>query len=168
LTRDWGQLQLAGITRQLGFQPTGQAMRTAWGGGLNFTGWVNVLESDKWLFQIVSGEGIGSFRDLPDGALSSPNTLTPLHTFAWLTGYAHAWNERLTSNCTYNASRVSNTAFQTSDSIHQTEYLAINLIWNPADRLWTGIEYLHGTRTNLNGDTADANRLQIAFLFELP
>jgi hypothetical protein len=167
-TADWGQFQVAGIARQLGFQPVGQEVRTAWAGGVNFTGFVRLWERDKWLFQVVAGEGIGSFRDLPDAAPDSPTTLAPLPTFAWMTGYAHAWNERWTTNVTYNLSRVSNTALQAPDAIHQTEYLAVNLIWNPADRIWTGIEYLHGTRTDFDGSSGEANRLQFAVLFELP
>jgi hypothetical protein len=168
LRQDWGQLQIAGIARQLGYEPTGQSIDTDWSGGLNFTGWVKLSESDKCLFQIVGGEGIGSFRNLPDATTTSPTQIASLATFAWMVGYAHNWNERLSSNVTFNASWVNNSPSQAADTIHTTEYLAANLIWNPSDRIWTGIEYLYGTRTNFDGQSGDANRLHIAFLYELP
>jgi hypothetical protein len=168
MTQDWGQFQIAGIARQLGFQPVGEETRTAWVGGANFTGYVRLWNRDKWLFQVVAGEGIGSFRDLPDAAPDSPTTLTGLRTFAWMTGYAHAWDDRWTTNVIYSSSRIQNVALQAPDALHQTEYLAVNLICNPADRVWAGIEYLHGTRTDFDGSAGEANRLQLAVLFELP
>jgi Porin subfamily len=168
VSQDWGQLQLAGVARQIGFQPPGSSVETAWAGGVNFTGWLNILDSDKVLFQVVAGDGIGSFRDLPDAAPDTLTTLAPLHTFAWMTGYAHSWSDRWTSNLTFNESFVSNTSLQSPDSVHRTTYVSANLIWNPTNRLWVGVEYLYGTRSNLNGDTSDANRLQFAMLFEIP
>jgi hypothetical protein len=168
ISQDWGQLQLAGVVRQLGFQPTDEEVQTAWAGGVNCTGWLNLVDSDKFLFQVVAGDGIGSFRDLPDAAPDSLDSLKPLHTFAWMVGYAHAWNDRWTSNITYNQSIVSNTAFQSPDSVRRTSYLAANLIYNPTERIWVGIEYLWGDRHNLNGDSSDATRLQFAMLYEIP
>ncbi len=43
---------------------------------------------------------------------------------------------------------------QDPDEIHADSYFAVNLIWEPVDRLYCGIEYLYGTRTNISGEAA--------------
>ena len=46
--------------------------------------------------------------------------------------------------------------------------MAINLIWTPLERVDVGIEYLYGKRENFDGQSALANRVQVAFIFYLP
>lgn len=162
------QLQVAGVVRELGFQPVGERVRseTAW--GLNFTGYVQPTDDDAAYYQILFGDGIGSYRDLPDVAPSGPNSAILLPTFGWLVGYKHNWTEMLTSNVTYSQSRSDTTDFQSPDSLRETTYLAVNLIWNPTERVFTGIEYLFGTRENIDGSRGEAHRIQTSFGFFLP
>jgi hypothetical protein len=64
--------------------------------------------------------------------------------------------------------RLENVPFQNPKDLHENTYMAINLIWNPVERLYLGAEYLFGTRENISGDRGEANRVQISFIFELP
>jgi hypothetical protein len=138
----------------------------AW--GLNFTGAILVSRSTKAYYQIVFGDGIGSYRSLPDAAPSAANDIALLPLFGWMVGITHDWNDRLSSNFTYAENLLDNTAFQPADDVHRTTYLAANLIWNPLERVRVGIEYLYGLRENVDREVGSANRVQAAFIFDLP
>lgn len=168
LEKDWGKFQFAFLYRNGGFQPTGEEVITGNAWGCNFTGVTLLTESTKAYYQILFGEGIGSYRVLPDAAPSSATTLETLPLFAWMVGVTHDWNDRFSSNFTYAANSLENSPLQAADDISETSYLAANLIWNPLERVKVGVEYLYGTRENFDRASADAHRIQTAFIFDLP
>lgn len=168
LSRDRMRFQVAGLYRLGGFQPTGERVvtRSAW--GLNFTGTVLLTERTKLYSQIVIGEGIGSYRSLPDAAPESATTDNLLGLTGWMVGVTREWTEQLTSNFTYAENSLDNTLLQEPDDVHKTTYLAANLIWSPVDRVKVGIEYLYGLRENIDREVGDAHRIQAAFILDLP
>lgn len=175
LEKEWGRFQLGGLYRIVGVQPTGTSVQVfgdevgtgpAW--GLNFTGVVLLADSTKAYYQVVYGDGIGSYRSLPDATPSAADKLASLPLFGWMVGITHDWTDRLSSNFTYAENSLNNTAFQRPGDVHRTTYLAANLIWNPLDRVKVGIEYLNGLRENVNGAVGSANRIQVAWIFDLP
>ncbi|WP_419195048.1 DcaP family trimeric outer membrane transporter [Novipirellula herctigrandis] len=168
LTRDWGRFQFAYLSRTGGYQPTGGPVMEGSAWGLNFTGVVMLLESTKVYYQIVHGEGIGSYRSLPDAAPESATTERVLPLFGWMVGITHEWNDRFSSNFTYAANQLDTAPLQPPDDVSATSYLAANLIWSPLERVKVGIEYLYGTRENVNMSSADAHRIQSAVAFILP
>lgn len=168
LERDWGKFQIAGLYRKGGFQPDGEDVQTGNAWGLNFTGVVLLLESTKAYYQILFGEGISSYRGLPDAAPASATTLEVLPLFGWMVGVTHDWNDNLNSNFTYAANSLENAPLQSADDVRETSYMAANLIWSPVSRVKVGVEYLYGHRENVDRTRADAHRIQTAFIFELP
>jgi hypothetical protein len=166
--RPWGRFQIAGLYRIVGVQPTEGPVFTGPALGLNFTGVILVTKCTKAYYQIVFGEGIGSYRSLPDAVPSAEDNLALLPLFGWMVGITHNWTDRLNSNFTYAENRLDNTAFQGPDDVHRTTYLAANLIWNPLERVKLGIEYLYGLREDIDRSIGSANRLQVAFIFDLP
>lgn len=168
LSKDWGQFQVASLYRLGGFQPTGERVitRSAW--GLNFTGTILLTDRSKIYNQFVFGDGIGSYRGLPDAAPDSATSDELLGLAAWMVGYTQQWNDRLDSNFTYAENTLDNTLLQEPDDVHRTTYLAVNLIWKPVDRVKIGIEYLYGLRQNVDREIGDAHRVQTAFIFDLP
>ena len=164
---EWGQFQIAGLARELGFQPEGLPTLTELAWGVNFTGSILVTDSDEIYHQIVVGDGMGSYRDLPD-AVPSLRGGAILGTFGWMVGWTHNWTESLSSNFTYSEASIDSLPIQSPDSLHSVSYTAVNLIWNPVQRMFMGIEYLYGTRENLDGADGKANRLQASFGFYLP
>ena len=135
---------------------------------MNITGVILLMESTKTYYQILTGEGIGSYRGLPDAAPASSTTDELLPLFAWMVGVTHAWNDDWSSNFTYAENSLDNTALQAAGDVSGTSYLAANLIWSPLERVQVGIEYLYGVRQNFDGSEGSANRLQTAFIFDLP
>lgn len=168
LTREWGQFQIAGLVRELGFQPTGGEVITDDAWGFNFTGVMEPTREDKVYYQILFGEGIGSYKGLPDAAPVAMHTSEALPVFAWMVGCTHEWSERWSSNFTYSESRLENTPLQAGSDLHESTYIALNLIWQPVERFYWGVEYLFGTREDIDGARGEANRLQMSVIFELP
>ncbi len=138
----------------------------AW--GFNFTGMLEATRSDKVYYQILFGDGIGSYKGLPDAAPAALDVSKTLTVFAWMIGWTHEWNDRWSSNFTYSENRIDNTPLQAGDDLHENTYFAINLLWSPVERVYGGVEYLFGTREDIDGDRGEANRLQMSFIFELP
>lgn len=168
LERDWGELQGAYVLRTLGFQPTGDPVIDETGWGFNFTGSVLVLPRTEGYYQITFGDGIGSYRGSPDVVSTGPNSAAVLGSFGWMVGVHHEWTDRLTSNFTFSKLSLEDVPGQDDDNLHRTTYLAINLIANPYERVFCGVEYLHGVRQDVSGAEGAANRLQFAFGFYLP
>lgn len=163
-----GQLQLATLVRQLGFQPNQSSVITRPGQGLNATGFVDLTKKLRLYGGILWGDGIGSYRDLPDIALLTPTTGTALETIAWYSGAHHQWSERWSSNVTYSQGNVDNSTGQLASSIRELQYLAVNLIWQPTPYTFAGIEGVWGKRTNLDLENSDASRVMMSFGFLLP
>ncbi len=165
---EWGQFQAAGLVRRLGFQPLGEPVvsKTAW--GLNFTGSMLLTEEDIFYYQITFGDGIGSYRGSPDIVATGPTTAVIQSSFGWMIGSKHEWTDRLTSNFTFSDLSLDNLPGQADDNLRRTQYIAANLILNPFERVFVGLEYLYGFRQDVNGAHGDAHRLQSSFGFYLP
>ena len=172
---DWGQFQIAGLYRIVGGQPTGESVEQfgddvstepAW--GLNFTGVIMLNDSTKAYYQIVYGDGIGSYLSLPDAAPTGSQQVGLLPVFGWMVGLTHNWTNTLSSNFTYANNSLDASPFQPADDVQRTTYLAANLTWKAWERVRFGVEYLHGTRENVDEAVGSANRVQAAFFFDLP
>ncbi|QDU55720.1 DcaP family trimeric outer membrane transporter [Aeoliella mucimassa] len=166
--RDWGELRAAYVLRTLGFQPDGQEVIEDTGWGWNFTGSVFVMPDTRGYFQITFGDGIGSYRGTPDVVATGPNSAAMVHSLGWMVGVHHAWNDSLTSNVTFSRLANDDIPGQDGDNLKGMTYLAVNLIANPYERVFCGVEYLYGVRDDVSGATGHANRLQASFGFYLP
>ena len=162
------QVQAAALFREVGFQPTNKSTSTKTAGGMNFTGVFMLTGRTKAYSQLLFGKGIGSYRSLPDAAAVTGGNAALLPMFGWMFGLTHEWNDLLSSNFTYAANEINNTSGQAADAVNQTTYMAINLLAKPQNRITLGIEYLYGTRTNKDLQSADAHRVQCAVIFDLP
>jgi len=168
LERDWGEFQGACVIRELGYQPLGESVisKTAW--GFNFTGSFLVTHRNKVYYQVTFGEGIGSYRGSPDVVATGPNSGQILPMFGWMVGVKQEWTDRLTSNLTFSQLSLGDVPGQDPDNLKDTTYLAVNLIANPYERVFCGVEYLFGIRDDVSGARGTANRLQMSFGFYLP
>lgn len=165
---DISQMQIATLVRQLGFQPNQSSVITRSGQGLNATGYVDMTGKLRLYGGVLWGDGIGSYRELPDIALLTPTMGTALESLAWYTGAHHQWSDRWSSNLTYSQGTVDNAAGQAATSINELQYLAVNLIWQPTPYTFAGVEGLWGKRTNLDLNAEDASRVMMSFGFLLP
>jgi hypothetical protein len=52
------------------------------------------------------------------------------------------------------------------DTYESANYATANLIWLPVERMGVGIEYLYGSRTNKDGQSGTAHRIQVGFQYK--
>ncbi len=162
------RFQIAGVGRELGFQPTGSPVLSDQAWGVNFTQVTKVSRRTKFYSEILWGDGIGSFRGLPDVVPTGPDSVTIVGFVGWMVGATHEWNSQLSSNFTYAEARIPFDPGFAADELNNVTYMAVNLIYQPFDRYQAGIEYLYGQRENNDGASGLANRVQVAFTYFLP
>lgn len=168
-TRPNGNMQIAGIARVLGFQPTGEPVITDNAWGLNFSQVQDLNPNNKIYWQINYGDGIASLLGgLPDVTPVGNDGAALLGYFGWMIGATHDWNGKLSSNLTFAESHFRNTSGQPSTDVNNLTYLAANVIWTPLERFEVGVEYLYGKREDISGQSGLANRLQFAVFYYLP
>ena len=142
---------------------------TLWGTALSAK--QNLFEHDSIYGVLTFGQGIGRYRG---GTTAVPDETGRLHAvagIAFMSGYEHFWNDRLSTNMVYSITDTSDEDFYTSDISKRMNYFAINfLYWFLGDRAWTGVEYLYGDREVFGDDnaTGSAHRIQYAVRFNLP
>ena len=168
LENERGDFQGAFVLRELGFQPDDRPVITETAWGFNFSGAYLVFPDTKGYYQITFGEGIGSYRGSPDVVPTGLDSAAILPSFGWMVGIKHEWTERLTSNFTYSKLSLGDLPGQDPDNLSSTTYFAANLIANPYERIFCGVEYLYGLREDVSGALGAAHRLQMSFGFFLP
>ena len=164
----WGHLQSAGLVRMLRYRQDTAAKDDEMGWGFNFTGRVNPNECNSLLFQVAFGEAIESYRQAPDAAVDATGNIEVIPLIAWVVGYEVDWTDRVASTFVYSAGRGTNTAFQLANAPKAAEYLAANIRFELRTRLSCGVEYLYGTRTDLDGSNGEAHRVQFSVRYDIP
>ncbi|MEO1614666.1 MAG: DcaP family trimeric outer membrane transporter [Planctomycetota bacterium] len=165
---DSAEFQAAMVVRKLGFQRTDQPVVDEIAYGFNFTGSALIVERTKLYSQITFGDGIGSYRGSNDVVSTGPDSAELLPMFGWMIGIHHEWNDHWTSNVTFSELILDDLDGQQGSNLRSTEYLAVNFINNPYERVFWGAEYLYGSRQNQDGHFANAHRLQLSVGFYLP
>ena len=161
------QFQVAGVVRELGFQPVGLPVieETTW--GVNCSQVTKLNSKTKFYNEILWGTGIGSFRGIADAAPTTTGNVELIDSVGWMVGTTYEWSKKLSSNLTYAENGVANSNLL-PDELKRGTYMAVNLIYDYAENTNVGIEYLYGERQNIDGQKAIANRIQIAFTYFLP
>ena len=167
-TNEWSQFQFASVVRTLGFRPEGEDIESETGYGLIWSGFADLFDNHRLMFQTGFGEGVGGLRGKTDAVPTPAGGLHLLDVFAGNVGYRIQWTEQWRSTATYSFGRLNNSIFERDDALHALQYLAVNLIWNPVERIDMGVEYLFGTREDKDGHDGEAHRLQFGFWYRLP
>lgn len=179
---DGGHLQVAGVLRQIRGEAVPGDVRTEWGAGASVSGVlpVRVRElTDRLVFQVNGGTGIARYiNDLSSaGGMdavfdTTTGALQPLPVLGWYVGYEHRWKEwthlhtmNLRSTVLWSHVVVDNFDFQAPNAYQRTDRFAINLVYSPSGRVDVGLEYLHGSRENLDGQQGAADQVQLVGLF---
>lgn len=172
-SRDWGHLQLAGILRQLQFDPDNGPRSTELGWGGNFSGQVNCFEpvakgqQDNVVFQIAGGRGIANyFNDTngigDDAFVKNNGNADALDIWGGFVAYQHFWAPKWASTIGYSYLRVYNVSSQPDGAYQSGHYGVLNLTYYPTERIWLGIEGLYGVRKDKDGNTGDDGRISFS------
>lgn len=170
--RDWGDSHVyaSGLVREIGYN--GAASDSVVGWGANVSGRIATFGKDDLRFQLAYGEGIGRYiEDLRglglDAAPDANGDLEALPTTAGFIAYRHHWSEAWRSTATFSLAEVDNSAGQAADALQRTTFTALNLIWSAGQSVDIGVEYLHGSRKNNDGQDADVDRLMFSWIYSM-
>jgi hypothetical protein len=183
---DYGHVQLAGIARKLTFQPAVGPDDSEWGSGVNLTGswrpWAacrgtrscdeqTPLDRSRFLAQFATGEGINRYiQDVNglglDAAFDPVNGFRAISSTGWFVAYEQWWADKLASVFTYGEAEMDLTDALPDTTYDSATYVTANLIWLPVERMGVGVEFLRGTRTNKDGESGQADRIQMAFQYK--
>ena len=140
---------------------------TLW--GMLLSGRLKTFGKDALYGQFTFGEGVGRYRGGLTAVPDANDRLVPPELYALMGGYEHYWNDRLSSNAVFSRAINSEEDFYPPDTNKVVDYGAVNLLyWFLKDRAWVGVEYLHGGREVMNGDSGNADRLHFAVRFNFP
>lgn len=162
-----GHVQASAFGGMAAFQPdVGSEDNVAlW--GLNLSTLIQTVGKDNAILQLTYGDGVGRYRGGTTAAPDSNGDLEAVTTTAVMASYQHHWSDKFRSNLVYSWVDGDVPSGAPVTSSETLQYFAANLIYQFADRAWTGIEYLYGTNDAVDGSDGDANRVQISMKFDL-
>jgi hypothetical protein len=164
-----GHVQFSVLFRDVAaFVPDGRHA-SVFGWGFNLSGSERLFGKDTVVYEATYGNGIERYINDTSGLgidaavsnLQNPE-LKAVPVVATYFGFQHFWASRLRSNVVYGFVQVQNTEAQPGSVFHQSNYTALNLIWNPYGSLTLGPEFLYGWRVNKDGSTGNAPRIMFS------
>ncbi len=138
----------------------------AW--GVQCSGIEKIIPKFTLYYQGIYGKGISTYiQDLSNLGLDmAPDSdvagkLSPVPVYSWYGGIQYNFTPDFYCSATYSQVRVrAEENLQTPDMYKLSQYIVANAFWNITPGCQLGLEYLHGTRENMNGNFGSANRIQ--------
>jgi type II secretory pathway pseudopilin PulG len=164
VSRPWGDVQVAGLLRQLKYQnPATSIDSTATGWGLSASTKIKVGSKDDLRLMVTGGEGIGRYVGLNfsnDAVLNASGDLDAIGVVAGFAAYRHVWAPGWRSSLIWSAQKVDNdVAFTGLSANRSAQSLHANLIWSPVTAFDVGAELMFADREIETGASDDMTRL---------
>jgi hypothetical protein len=161
----WGEshLQLSSFVGEARFRADAGSKDDATLWGLSLTGKATTVGKDALRFQLAYGEGVARYIGGLAAAADGNGQLEALEAYGGVLSYQHYWSKRLSSHLVGSYGSQDNSAGQSSESIHATVYAALNTVWEFAERMSFGGEWLYGEREDNDGASGHAHRLLLVF-----
>lgn len=169
-------LRLAALVRDLraagpeGSTDTTTDSATGWSVSGSTKIWLPSLgDRDNLKITAHFGEGYGlAIKGGPaEGIWDDENSsLETIGMFGVYGGLQHFWSEHWRSNLAFGYVENDNPAIATDDTLKNTTYLAVDIIWSPFATTRFGFEYLWGERENENGEAGTSNRFLLSSRFQ--
>lgn len=162
ITKPWGHLQLSGFAAKLRYRPTVGEVDEVSHYGANVSGQFILLKKDKLSFQVIYGPGVARYRGGLSAGLDENGKLESLTGVGFTASYLRQWSPAFSSLLVFNFGEEDNTPGQPMADVAKVNYMAANLVWHFAQNAFAGIEYLRGTRTDIDNSDGTANRLHFS------
>lgn len=164
VSKPWGDVQIAGLLRQLKYQnPATNIDSTATGWGLSASTKIKVGAKDDLRLMVTGGEGIGRYVGLNfsnDAVLNGSGDLDAISVVAGFAAYRHVWAPGWRSSLIWSAQKVDNdTGFTGLAANRSAQSLHANLIWSPVTAFDVGAELMFADREIETGASGDMTRL---------
>ena len=167
LVRPWGEVQVAGLLRQLAYETTGAGAidSSTVGYGVSVAAKIKVGETNDLRMMLTGGEGIGRYVGLNfanDAVLDASGDLEAIPLVAGFAAYRHVWQPGWRSNLIYSFQDVDNDRSLLALTTNKSAYsIRGNLIYSPVPAFDVGAELSLGERELENGQSGDVTRLTI-------
>ena len=161
---DWGHFGVAGMARQLKYEPVAGAEDSATGFAATVSGLVKLGERTDIRYQATGGEGFGRYIGLAtvqqDAMADAAGNIDALGGWAAYVGLRHVFNPTVRGNIFYARSQWDNDTALTGLGVTRRVHSAhANLIWSPVPKLDLGVEAIWGERTIESGADGELIRL---------
>lgn len=164
----WGSnshIRASAILRELSYrnlETSKNHFATGW--GVQLSAVVDLTDALRFFGHYTYGKGIGNYiNDLSgEGFDLVPDGLGKLHAPAqtgWTAGLQYTFNSHFFASASYSRAQLYDCGDLGGDTYRYGQYVVANAFYNPWGDLRIGLEYLHGNRTNYDGDSGKANRL---------
>ena len=173
-TKNKGRLMLSSSVFQLRWNPENTSTnQTTLGWGVSFSGreyfgkknhfmyWQGSY-GDGWASNILSFLSYGSAVIRPNG------TIKTMEAFTYGGGFVYNVSTVLSASVNTFWSKITDTKLLDTDRMTAGGTVHTNLIWSPVKNVNTGIEYMYGKRTNADGKSGEANRVQLMIKYLFP
>lgn len=173
-TKKGGRFMLSGSVFQLRWDPDdSNTNQTALGWGVSFSGREYFGSKKHYFFwQGSYGDGWGSniLTFLSDGSatISPDGVLETMKALSYGGGFTYNISPVLATSVSTFWAEIDPTQYRESTNMSKGGTVHANLIWSPVKRINTGIEYIYGKRTNVDGDDGEASRLQLMVKYIFP
>ncbi|MBP3355816.1 MAG: porin [Rikenellaceae bacterium] len=144
------------------------ATLSSFGWGVQLSGNVKIARRWNTFLQMVYGSGItpyiqditGSGLDLVPNPAGSCRMQT-LPMLGWFAAGRYALSRRAAVSGGYSQVRVNRRhGYGPAEQYHVAQYVFGNIFWNISPHMEVAVEYLYGTRKNMDGRQGCANRVQ--------
>lgn len=171
-SKNGSHLRFASVLHPIVYQNTLQERESKIGYGFSASG---VLQQpgnkDNFVFQASYGKGISKYNndigpDNYDGVYNpATSSLEILGVLGLSASYDHWWSDQFSSTAGWGYLNLENKGVVADQSFKSSNYGILNLIYYPNSFIKGGLEYLYGTRKNVNGDSANNSRIQLSLQF---
>ena len=164
VAQPWGDLQFAGLLRQLKYQnPATDIDSTATGWGLSASTKIKVGAKDDLRLMVTGGEGIGRYVGLNfsnDAVLDASGELDAIGVVAGFAAYRHVWAPGWRSSLSWSAQKVDTDTSVTGLAVNRSaQSIHATLIWSPVTAFDVGAELMFADREIESGASGDMTRL---------
>lgn len=168
---DNNHLRLAGVVRNLSYRNllSGEKHnKYAWGAQASMLATMGKFQLKG---QFTMGKGIGSYINNVSNVgvdlvpASEEGKMTMLRADAWYVGMQYNASSRFFATATYSQTTLhSNSGYSEvcPTAFRRGQYVVANMFCNASENMQLGIEYLHGWRTDFDGNKCQANRINLS------
>ena len=167
LETDRGHVQAGLFLGHVGFDPAVGSSSDELLWGLNVSTRMTTVGDDNAIFQVTYGDGVGRYRSGVTAAPDSSGDIEAVEVLGIVAAYQHFWDDKWRSNAGFSWASADLPSGAPATAIEEVDNLFVNLIYQVSERVWTGVEYMHGSVETEDGAYGGAHRLQASIQFDI-
>ena len=160
-------IRLSAIFRELSYRDVLDGSNCfATGYGVQLSGVSDFYDIVGLYYQATCGKGLGRYVNDLSGfgydliPSATAGKMKAPASFSFAAGLRFNLRDNFFVSGSYSLSRLYDQEVMPADTYRRGNYFVVNAFYTPISDLQIGVEYLHGSRRDMNGESDSANRLQ--------